>query len=99
MVTLDKSLSVNTIQAHIGDNVEIRCDILGKLHQPIIKWRRYDIDLSSLKIPNVEVFNDGSLYLTNIQLSLSGNYTCHAQNNLVIKQIHILHVIGNNFEN
>jgi hypothetical protein len=93
MVTLDQSLAVNTVQAHIGDNVEIRCDIVGEPQPPAIKWTRYNVDLSSVNIPNMKVFSDGSLYLTNVQLSFSGNYTCQAVNNPVVKQVHILHTI------
>ena len=93
MVTLDQSLAVNTIQAHQGDNVEIRCDIVGNPQQPVIKWHRHNVDLNTLQLPNVKVFSDGSLYLTNVQVPLSGNYTCSAENNPIIKQIHILHVI------
>ncbi|RWS22742.1 follistatin-related protein 5-like protein, partial [Leptotrombidium deliense] len=91
MVTLEQSLAVNTIQAHIGDNVEIRCDIVGKPQQPVIKWMRHNVDLTSVNIPNMKVFSDGSLYLTNVQLSFSGNYSCQAENNPIIKQTHVLH--------
>lgn len=56
MVTLDQSLAVNAIQAHIGDNVEIRCDIIGKPQQPLIKWFRHNIDLTTLNIPNLKVY-------------------------------------------
>jgi len=97
MVTLDQAHSVNHIQAHIGDNVEIRCDIVSKPRQPVIKWSRYNVDLGSLQTPNIKVFNDGSIYLANVQLSLSGNYTCHAEYNLIVKQVHVLQVIGNNW--
>lgn len=55
MVTLDQSMAVNTVQAHIGDNVEIRCDITGRPQQPAIKWFRYNVDLASLNIPNIKV--------------------------------------------
>ncbi|RWS12871.1 follistatin-related protein 5-like protein, partial [Dinothrombium tinctorium] len=54
MVTLEQSLAVNTIQAHIGDNVEIRCDIIGKPQQPVIKWFRHNVDLTSVNVPNLK---------------------------------------------
>ena len=55
MVTLDQNLAVNSIQAHIGDNVEIRCDISGKPQQPVIRWYRYNVDLASVNVPNMKV--------------------------------------------
>lgn len=57
MVTLDQSLAVNTIQAHMGDNVEIRCDIVGNPQQPVIKWHRHNVDLNTLSLANVKVSN------------------------------------------
>jgi hypothetical protein len=93
MVTLDQNLAVNNIQAHVGDNVEIRCDIVGKPQPPVILWTRYAVNLAPLNIPNLKVFSDGSLYLTDVQLSFSGNYTCQAETNSAIKQVHILNVI------
>lgn len=124
MVTLDQNLAVNYIQAHVGDNVEIRCDIVGKPQPPVIIWSRYNVNLASLTIQNlkvhlffpdrsiyslnfflshllpvplflppVQVFSDGSLYLTDVQLSFTGNYTCQAETNSAIKQVHVLNVI------
>lgn len=55
MVTLDQSLAINTVQAHIGDNVEIRCDIVGEPQPPAIKWTRFEVDLSNVNIPNMKV--------------------------------------------
>ena len=55
MVSLDESLNVNVIQTHVHDNIEIRCDIVGKPLQPIIKWYRNDVDLVTLNIPNIKV--------------------------------------------
>lgn len=94
MVTLDQALAVNSIQAHVGDNVEIRCDITGKPSPPIIRWARYSVDLATINVPNVKVFSDGSLYLTNVQVSFTGNYTCQSITNLEVTQVHVLHVVG-----
>ena len=55
MVTLDQSLAVNYIAAHVGDNVEIRCDISGKPQTPSIQWFRYNVNLASLNIPHMKV--------------------------------------------
>ena len=57
MVTLDEALAVNTVQAHVGDNVEIRCDIIGEPQPPAIKWTRFNVDLVNLNIPNMKVSN------------------------------------------
>lgn len=43
-------------------------------------------------ILQIRVFNDGSLYLTNVQLEHAGNYTCHALSNQDVVQTHILTV-------
>lgn len=40
----------------------------------------------------IRVFNDGSLYLTRVQLVHAGNYTCHALRNKDVVQTHILTV-------
>ncbi|KAH6944055.1 hypothetical protein HPB50_001477 [Hyalomma asiaticum] len=91
VVSLDKSLEVNHVTARVGDNVEIKCDVTGTPPPPIV-WRRNNMDLSSLSEDEIKVFVDGSLYLTNVQLVHSGNYTCHAQRNHDVIQTHILHV-------
>ncbi|XP_074604484.1 follistatin-related protein 5-like [Brevipalpus obovatus] len=93
MVSLDQSLAVNTIQAHLGDNVEIRCDIVGNPQQPVIRWHRHNVDLSTVSSPNIKVYTDGSLYLTDVQLYLAGNFTCSAENNPIVRQTHCLHVL------
>ncbi|GBN76920.1 Follistatin-related protein 5, partial [Araneus ventricosus] len=94
VVSLDKALEVNHVTARVGDNVEIKCDVTGTPPPPII-WRRNDMDLSVLNDEEIkvsQVFVDGSLYLTNVQLVHAGNYTCHAQRNKDITQTHVLHV-------
>ena len=55
MVTLDENLALNRIQAHLGDNVEIRCDITGEPQKPAIKWFRHGVDLSTLNLPYIKV--------------------------------------------
>lgn len=93
MVSLDESLAVNRIEAHLGDNVEIRCDITGEPQRPAIKWYRHGVDLAALSLPYIKVFTDGSLYLTDLALSFAGNYSCQAMNNPTVKQTHVVHVI------
>ncbi|XP_011148670.1 follistatin-related protein 5 isoform X1 [Harpegnathos saltator] len=91
VVSLDKSLEVNHISARIGDNVEIKCDVTGTPPPPLV-WRRYGTDVETLSEPEIRVFNDGSLYLTNVQLEHAGNYTCHALSNQDVVQTHMLTV-------
>lgn len=55
MVTLDENLAVNRIEAHLGDNVEIRCDINGEPQKPAIKWYRHGVDLSTLNLSYIKV--------------------------------------------
>lgn len=89
VVSLDKSLEVNHISARVGDNVEIKCDVTGTPPPPLV-WRRYSTDVETLSEPEIRVFNDGSLYLTNVQLEHAGNYTCHALRNQDVVQTHML---------
>lgn len=89
VVSLDKSLEINHLSARVQDNVEIKCDVTGTPPPPIV-WKRNGVDLSLLNEDEIRVFNDGSLYLTRVQLIHSGNYTCHAQRNKDIVQTHVL---------
>ncbi|NP_001027532.1 follistatin-like 5 [Apis mellifera] len=89
VVSLDKSLEVNHISARVGDNVEIKCDVTGTPPPPLV-WRRNGADLETLNEPEIRVFNDGSLYLTKVQLIHAGNYTCHAVRNQDVVQTHVL---------
>ncbi|XP_011055946.1 PREDICTED: follistatin-related protein 5-like [Acromyrmex echinatior] len=89
VVSLDKSLEVNHISARVGDNVEIKCDVTGTPPPPLV-WRRYGTDVETLSEPEIRVLNDGSLYLTNVQLEHAGNYTCHALRNQDVVQTHML---------
>ncbi|KAK9887003.1 hypothetical protein WA026_019925 [Henosepilachna vigintioctopunctata] len=91
VVSLDKALETNHLNARVGDNVEIKCDVTGSPIPPIV-WRRNQLDLSSINEEDVRVFSDGSLYLTRIQLQHAGNYTCHAQRNKDVVQTHVLTV-------
>lgn len=47
MVSLDKALETNHLSARVGDNVEIKCDVMGTPSPPII-WKRYSTDLTML---------------------------------------------------
>lgn len=89
VVSLEKQLEVSSVRAQVGDNVEMKCDVTGRPPPPIV-WRRHGIDLNTLQEEDIKVFADGSLYLTNVQLVHTGNYSCHAQKNSDIVQTHVL---------
>lgn len=91
VVSLDKALETNRLNARVGDNVEIKCDVTGSPIPPIV-WRRNSLDLATITDEDVRVFGDGSLYLTRIQLQHAGNYSCHAQRNKDVVQTHVLTV-------
>lgn len=91
VVSLDKALETNHLSTHVGDNVEIKCDVNGSPVPPIV-WQRYGVDLATSNEDGVRVLSDGSLYLTDIQLTNAGNYSCHAQRNKDVVQTHILNV-------
>ena len=91
VVSLDKALELNQISARVGDNIEIKCDVTGSPTPPIV-WRRHGLDLTQLTEDELKVFPDGALYINNVQLIHTGNYTCHAQRNKDVVQTHILHV-------
>ncbi|XP_043793974.1 follistatin-related protein 5-like isoform X2 [Apis laboriosa] len=96
VVSLDKSLEVNHISARVGDNVEIKCDVTGTPPPPLV-WQRNGADLETLNEPEIRVFNDGSLYLTKVQLIHAGNYTCHAVRNQDVVQTHVLTIHKRSF--
>lgn len=105
-IHLDMSVAVNHLSVHVGDNMEIKCDITGA--SAGIIWKRFGFDLSKLgnetdedydddgtEVNNdVKVMADGSLYLKNVQLMHAGNYTCQALANGVVVQTHIVNVHG-----
>lgn len=49
-------------------------------------------------LSQIRVFNDGSLYLTNVQLEYAGNYTCHALRNQDVVQTHMLTIYSKCFK-
>lgn len=54
MVSLEKKLEVAVVQARVGDNVEIKCDVTGSPPPPIV-WRRNGFDLNALNEEEIKV--------------------------------------------
>lgn len=101
-VHLDMSIALNYLSVHVGDNMEIKCDITGTSNTNII-WKRFGFDLSQLgnetddygddeidASEEVKLTGDGELYIQNVQLKHSGNYTCQASTNGMVVQTHIV---------
>ena len=101
-VTLDKALEINHLSVRIGDNVEIKCDIIGRPKPPTIIWQRYNYDLTLMnytingddrnQIDEIRLMSGSFINIQNIQLKHAGNYTCHATSDKNIIQTHILTV-------
>ncbi|CAG0897541.1 unnamed protein product [Darwinula stevensoni] len=91
VVSLDKALETNEILAVVGDNLEIRCDVTGSPVPPIV-WKRNGVNLASLADPSLQVFRDGSLYISHVQLVHGGRYICHAEKNEDVIQTHLLNI-------
>lgn len=109
-VHLDLSLAVNHLSVHVGDNVDIKCDITGG-SIPSIIWKRFGYDLSQMgndtddydddlseADEEVKLMTDGGLYIQNVQMKHAGNYTCQASTNGLVVQTHIVNVHGKPFE-
>lgn len=105
-VHLDISLALNHLSVHVGDNIEIRCDITGASTSSII-WKRFGFDLSQLANETddyedvgsdvneeVKLMVDGGLFIQNVQVKHAGNYTCQASTNGMVVQTHIVFVHG-----
>jgi follistatin-related protein 5 len=105
-IHLDMSLAVNHLSVHVGDNMEIKCDITGISTLSII-WKRFGFDLSQIGNETedyeddvsdvneeVKLMGDGGLYIQNVQMKHAGNYTCQASTNGMIVQTHIVNVHG-----
>jgi follistatin-related protein 5 len=93
---LDSSLQLNRLVVRIGDNIEIKCDISGP--QTNIVWKRFGYDLSLVNNSTdddddeIKLMQDGGLYITNVQMRHSGNYTCQAAVDPQVIQTHIVTV-------
>lgn len=105
-VNLDMSLALNHLSVHVGDNMEIKCDITGVSTTSII-WKRFGFDLSQMGnetddyddtisggSDEVKLMVDGGLYIENVQLKHAGNYSCQASTNGMVVQTHVVNVHG-----
>jgi follistatin-related protein 5 len=104
-IHLDVSLTLNHLKVHVGDNVEIKCDISGASSSGVI-WKRFGFDLSQISNDTddydeegdindeIKLTPDGGLYIQNVQMKHAGNYTCQMSTNGMIVQTHVLNVHG-----
>jgi Immunoglobulin domain len=106
-IHLDISLVLNHLSVHVGDNMEIQCDITGSSASNII-WKRFGFDLSHMRNSSddyedddgsdmneeVRLMNDGGIYIQNVQMKHAGNYTCQASTNGLVVQTHVVTVHG-----
>lgn len=108
-IYLDLSLALNHMSVHVGDNMEIKCDITGASTSSII-WKRFGFDLSQMANETddyddlgrdgneeVKLMSDGGLYIQNVQMKHAGNYSCQASTNGMIVQTHVVYVHGETF--
>ncbi|CAG0881324.1 unnamed protein product [Cyprideis torosa] len=92
-------LETSTVQINIGDSVNLQCDVVNQAHRksdgeanrPVV-WRRNGVDLKSLDLENMEFFQDGALYISDVQLFHSGRYTCNDDDDESIVQTHFLNI-------
>lgn len=78
--------------------MEIKCDINAPpLHTNFI-WKRFGYDLSLVNNSTdddddeLKLMSDGCLYITNVQMRHSGNYTCQSSIDPQVIQTHIVTV-------
>lgn len=106
-IHLDMTLALNYLSVHVGDNMEVKCDITGASNANII-WKRFGFDLSQLgndtddysdddgsdSNDEIKLTDDGELYVQNVQMKHAGNYTCQASTNGMVVQTHVVKVHG-----
>lgn len=103
-IHLDMSLALNHLSVHVGDNMEIKCDITGASPVSLI-WKRFGFDLSQIgnttddydedgsdTNEEIKLTPDGGLFIQNVQMKHAGNYTCQATTSGMIVQTHIVNV-------
>jgi follistatin-related protein 5 len=105
-IHLDMALATNHVSSHVGDNIEIKCDITGAATSSFI-WKRFGFDLSQVRNDTaddyedddtgdahkeVKLMADGGLYIQNVQMKHAGNYSCAASSNGLVVQTHIVNV-------
>ena len=66
-----------SISTRTGESVELYCSVRGSPH-PAVVWNLENRNIKGL--PHTINPGSGSLYLTNLTRSYSGNYTCSASN-------------------
>ncbi|KAK2189211.1 hypothetical protein NP493_113g02036 [Ridgeia piscesae] len=88
-VILDKHLRHFTTLVTVGSSIELKCDIKGSND---LIWKRNGAKLDKLTGDDVKMFDDGSLYISNLGLRHIGNYTCQDKHNSDVVQTHVVKV-------
>uniref|UniRef100_A0AAZ3QUY5 Follistatin-related protein 5 n=1 Tax=Oncorhynchus tshawytscha TaxID=74940 RepID=A0AAZ3QUY5_ONCTS len=86
----DQKLRITTVT--VGQSAILTCAITGEQRPPII-WKRNNQVLNLLDLEDINDFgDDGSLYITKVTTTHTGNYTCHADGYEQLSQTHTLQV-------
>jgi len=88
-VLLDETLRSFTTAVVVGNSVELKCDIKGATD---LIWKRNGGLLDDITTDDIKVFEDGSLYINNLGLHHTGNYTCQDKFVDDVVQTHTLNV-------
>ena len=88
---LKEDLEIISLASTVGNGLEIKCGVEKSDNSEIV-WRRNNVDLTTISIPDMAVFSDGTLYFEAVGLHHTGNFTCHDKVKPGVKQIHMLNV-------
>ncbi|XP_071132426.1 uncharacterized protein [Mytilus edulis] len=88
---IEEDLEIIHVTSTAGNGLEIKCGV-PMLENSEVVWRRNNIDLNTISIPDMAVFSDGTLYFEDVGLHHTGNYTCYDKVKPGVKEIHVLNV-------
>ncbi|XP_061101739.1 follistatin-related protein 5-like isoform X1 [Conger conger] len=91
-LSLPDELKLSVTTASVGQSLVLTCAITGA-HRPPIVWKRNNQALNTLDLEDINDFgDDGSLYITKVTTTHTGNYSCHAAGYEHLSQTHLLQV-------